>query len=158
MPSSQLGVGLLGDFMLGLPTSAPPPSIRSVPLLERIPDQERRLSRFTELVSAIVNSLSTTGQLVQDSPAEFHLVVTPTDLQIVPGAQPATDPYAGQLWVDASGNLHYLDSTGIDTQLTGNPSFSDLDFFSGHGAPADAIGEVNDHYFDIDSGKLYKKV
>lgn len=118
MPSSQLGVGMLGDFMLGLPVSAPPPAVRSVPLLERIPDLERRHARFTELLSAIVNSLSTTGQLVQDSPGEFHLVVTPDGFKIAPGAQPAQSPYFGQLWVDASGNLHYLTPGGIDYQFT----------------------------------------
>lgn len=159
MPTSQLGTcsSMLGDMELGLPNELPPPAIRNIPLLRRVPDTERRLGNFSEVLSNIVNSLARSGQLIQISPGEFRIIISEETVRILPGTEPPASSFYGQLWVDVDGNLHYIDTNGIDYQLTPPTASNVIDFLSGVGDPAPALGELDFHYYDTRSGALWKK-
>lgn len=53
------------------PATPNPPAGAGVPFVERVPDAEDRLRRFTEKVAMIVNSLLRNGSIRQTSPGVF---------------------------------------------------------------------------------------
>ena len=57
----------------------PPVPVNRIPLLLRVPDCTttdgiRRMGRFTELLSSIINSLTRKGRLIQTGPEEWDIV------------------------------------------------------------------------------------
>lgn len=91
----HFGVNHFGNFGL-LPTQA-----RVRPMLHRVPGVDNRLARFTELLSAIVNSVSARGQLILVGQNDYTLATAHLAL-----IDPTTSDdsslghFAGQLWIN----------------------------------------------------------
>lgn len=55
------------------PSSPPPQIVGVVPPVSRVPSDDRRLARFTEVVADILNALVARGELVREGPADWSL-------------------------------------------------------------------------------------
>ena len=126
------------EYIDSLPAVAPLPTLRNIPLVSRVPDitirsgnpdvvipsivaaiteHGTKMRRFTDILAAIINSLSHRGQLVQIGPMQYS-IQSFGNVNITPGVEPSASSYYGILWIDSEGNLHYLSPSGTDTQIT----------------------------------------